>query len=65
MDHEKTLHINLFFYICVTINLIKNGNDFFFEKFISITISDKFNKMIKDNKITTTENIDQDKIIDK
>lgn len=38
---------------------------FFFEKFISITISDKFNKMIKDNKIMTTENIDQDKIIDK
>lgn len=47
MDHEKTLHINLFFYICITINLIKNGNDFFFfGKFISITISDKFNKMI-------------------
>lgn len=32
MDHENTSHINLSFYICVTINLIKNENDFFFWK---------------------------------
>lgn len=65
MDHENTSHINLSFHICVTINLIKNENDFFLlENLFLLQSLINLIKWYKDNKEMTTENIDQNKIIE-